>query len=136
VLASGTPTRIPLAPNAWFQLDDAAGTETVYVIASRDPLSTVDGMLDEEIRAIRDAGGAPTPAVQPVPVVAKQPVSDSAAGTSKPPPRARRPERMLTMANRGLHEVVEIAGRSVVDTMVPVNDDGVVVAWFSFRHER
>jgi hypothetical protein len=43
---------------------------------------------------------------------------------------------MLTMANRGLRKVGVMAGRPTVDTVVPVTGESIVVAWFSFHHER
>jgi hypothetical protein len=129
----GVSTRIPFASNDWYQLDDDLGTETIYVVASREPIAEIAETLRDEIRAISDIATA-TPIVQPTPLTVQQATPGPGARLSKVPPRSARPRRMLTMANRGLRKVVTIDGRSRVDTVAPVQEDGLVVAWFSFHH--
>jgi hypothetical protein len=132
-LEPGGATRIPAAASEWYELDEVAGTETVYVIASRAPLGTLDAAFAEQIRAIR-APAAPAPPSAPAgstPRISK--------GAAPVPPRVRpapRSERMLTTANRGLRKVVVTAGRSVIAPADPIAGGRLVVAWLSFHHER
>jgi hypothetical protein len=80
-------TRVP-SGNMYFELDASPGAENVYVIATREPLKSVDGELAELVSDVRTSpGGAsdlgpqtsgtdPGPATPPTP-----------AGANGPPPK-------------------------------------------------
>jgi hypothetical protein len=133
-LEPGVAARVPPAPDERYELDEVTGTETIYVVASRAPVAAVDAALAAEIRAIQSA---PAPAASAPPVGSAPTTTAGSAAVA--PPRAQpppRPRRMLTMANRGLRKVAIMAGRPTVTTVVPIAGEGLVVAWFSFHHER
>ncbi len=52
--ADGKPTYIP-AGSQWFELDDGAGLETFFLLASRAPLADLDRLLDGYARAAEAA---------------------------------------------------------------------------------
>jgi hypothetical protein len=128
------PTRIPPAPNDWYQLDEEVGTETVYVIAARAPISGIDEALGKEIGAIREASIATAPVPEPAAPVRRRQTPEGAVSVSPLPSRSARPTRMLTMMNRGLRKVVDLDGRSMVDAAARSKEDRIVVASFSFQH--
>jgi hypothetical protein len=112
-------TRVPTAAAEWFQLDDVVGTETIYVIASRQPIAKADEALAKEIRDIRTTS---------------KHVEERGMGKKAPeqPPRA---EHMLAAGKRGLHKVVKTDGAPALDVAAASKDDGFVVARFTFKHE-
>lgn len=129
-----TMTRIPRDPNHWYQLDSDTGTETIYVVASRRPISASDAELAHEIRAIRDLSRPTAPAVGEISGVATHDTAQTTPGPARPARDRPRPERMLTLVNRGVREVVGNGGRSTIDTTASDRGD-LVVGWLAFRHE-
>ena len=120
VLDANKDTRVPSASDEWFQLDDVTGTETVYVIASRQPLAKADQALAKELHDIRAASNVSDPS------------KTSGTGAGKPKPAPPRPERMLAVGRRNLHKVVKKDNATTL--VVSSKDDGFVVATFAFKH--
>ena len=142
----GAVMRIPTVATDWFQLDDVVGTETVYVLASRQPIAKIDEALSKEIGEIRAAASAtPTPTPTPTSTSTPAPTPATPKPTPKPTPAPTSksagmrpthtpPARMLSMASRGLHKVSRVEGAPEVSASAD-KDDGFVIAKFSFRHD-
>ncbi|MGH7561167.1 MAG: DUF4384 domain-containing protein [Gemmatimonadales bacterium] len=62
-LRAGERYEIPDALN-WFQLDDQVGTETLYLLASYDPLTSLDSLLRTRARGPGGPGGPAGPEVE------------------------------------------------------------------------
>jgi hypothetical protein len=135
LLRPGGARRIPFEPTDWYQLDEDVGKETVYVIASREPIAAIDQTLGKEILEIREMNSSPPPSSRPEGSTTTPQTAPPGASRSRRARRVVRPERMLTIANRGIRKVSWVGTHSVIDTSAPMKGEGLVVAWFSFHHE-
>jgi hypothetical protein len=111
-LSAGVEKRIP-REGEWLVLDDRAGQENLFVIASAQPLSETDPGLCRSL-------GLPC----------ATPTSAPASPPPPPPPPPRPPPGNLDIKNRGRkHKLGPIL---VAET----DEGGVAVLRFSFQHER
>lgn len=146
-VGAGQVVRLPPAGEEIY-LDNQTGTETLLVVATRDPLSFSDRVLYD---ALRGAVGAQMPADPPSPSPPPPPPhrrADHRAGappppqppqppttpSPSPPPAAVRAstDALIGYRTRGMHLGAEDAGAT---DRWRADDGGVVVWKLSFRHE-
>ena len=151
---AGRETRVPLDPKSWFQLDDAVGTEHLYVIASTQPLETSEPDLAALIGNVRtsptalaaagddSAGGKNTteepPGEQASATEASPPVLVTPRPKAAPAPQtvARRdpPTRHLPRLRERAAVLVRVEDDGVVEYRGRAPDEGVGVVHFPFEH--
>lgn len=147
-LLANQETRVPTDPGQWFQLDDAPGTEHVYVIASAMPLTQAAPALAQLVGEVRTSPSAMSDGGRPAPTddsahgfserdIAPPEPSPSAAPQAhslpKPAPAVPSPLEHRYQAHfRGV-ELVRIDGQVAYEGRT--DQDGVGVAHFSFRHD-
>jgi Domain of unknown function (DUF4384) len=143
---AGRDTRLPTDPQAWFQLDEATGTEHLYVIASREPLEATEPALAKLIGTVRSS---PKLGAEPGAVASADPPPVAMASTAPPssPARARRGTASRPDASRTsplVRHVPRFRDRAAVlvrveeDGMVEYQgrapDEGVGIVHFPFEH--
>ena len=139
-VSAGAEQRLPADERGWFRLDEATGTEHLYVIAAEAPLEQSDPELAKLIGQVRTspkaagpAAAAPQAAEQvaaaepahDLPVPAAPPASMAVARLSDPLLRHAR-ERAAVVVRVDEGGLIEYQGRA---------HEGVGVVHFPFRHE-
>jgi hypothetical protein len=125
--AEGQKRRALLAEGKQFRLDDSAGNETIYVVASKESLNQADPALDEALA--RDRSGNSKPDCGPS-------LEGSLAGAKverakpAPAPRIAKLTTPVPWNVRGL-KVVDGDDEAV---KASAGSDGIVVLRFRFQH--
>jgi hypothetical protein len=130
---AGRETRLPVDSRAWFQLDEAVGTEHLYVIASTEPLETSEPALARLIGNVRTSPTLDATSAEDAAVDDDVASSGSGDPTDVTPPGSSSrslsvdqpaPRRVARRSGPLRRHVPRIRERAAV--LVRVEDDGVV----------
>jgi len=146
-VSADTEQRLPADERGWFRLDDATGTEHLYVIAAVAPLEQADPALAELIGRVRTspravlaadstvlAADSTAEATAPEP----EPAAKALVPQELPRPIAKRVARLSDPLLRHARERAAVVVRVEEDGLIEYQGrarDGVGVVHFPFRHE-